>query len=77
MPSRVEHDPDVLLRLDVGQGRASGDSPAHCLVQISDSDVQMLGCVLPPSAAGHAGRVNFASYSKFSVGPSSSVGGRI
>jgi broad specificity phosphatase PhoE len=39
MPCRVEHDPDVLLGLDVGQGCADGDSPAHCLVQVCYSDV--------------------------------------
>src|SRR5215469_9415044 len=46
MPGWIEHDPDIFLWLNVGQDRACLQSPAHCLVQVADSDVQMLGCVL-------------------------------
>ena len=55
MPGWVEHDPDMFLRLDVGKDRAGGDSPAHCLVQVCDRDVQMLGRVLSAVSSGPHG----------------------
>jgi len=46
VPVWVEHDPDIFLWLEVGQSRARVDSPAHCVVQVPDSYIQMLCCVL-------------------------------
>jgi hypothetical protein len=76
MPGRVDHDPDVVLRLEGGQRRACGEGPADCLIQVTDGDVQVLGCVLSAISGGPGGPGELASYSKLSVGPSSPAGGR-
>jgi hypothetical protein len=55
MPSRIGHDPEVLLQLAVGQDHTDGDNPAHSLVQVGDSDVQMLGCALSAVSSGVRG----------------------
>src|SRR5215469_10891979 len=51
MPGRVEQDPDVVLRLIVGECGALLERPGDALVQVGDRDVEMPGDVL---LTGHA-----------------------
>src|SRR5271154_3525251 len=55
MPGGVEHDPDIFLRLDVGQDCSGGKGPARRFIQVSDGDIQMLGCVLCAIGSGPYG----------------------
>ena len=41
MPDRVEHDPHVLLRLEVGEPRARCPRPGHPCFEIFDGNVEM------------------------------------
>ena len=47
MSRRVDHHPDMLLGLVLGQGRARLNRPGDGRAEILDGDVQMDGGVLP------------------------------
>jgi hypothetical protein len=65
-PGRIDHDAEMLLRLEVSQARASLDSPGDRGIEILDRDVQVRRDVLLAHLARPHRRGVLASYSKFS-----------
>jgi hypothetical protein len=59
---RVEHDPDLVLGLELGERGAGSEGPRRRLVEILDGDVEVAVICWRSGVAGQTGRTYSGSY---------------